>query len=214
MANNPGTAVRPRARSARLWLLVRYRLTPWWLRVVVLWTLSRVVTTWMMLVFAAWQGPNQWTGAHPDYLQFAQFWDSGWYHTIATTGYPAVLPFIDGHVAANAWAFMPGYPFLVRALMEVTALPWEPVSVFVSIKLERQRSDELDRFGEAIAEWPEVMECYLMTGQFDYLLRVVCADLAAYEIFLREKLTRVEGVGSIESSFSLAQVKYSRALPI
>ena len=89
-----------------------------------------------------------------------------------------------------------------------------PVSVFVSIKLERQRSDELDRFGEAIAEWPEVMECYLMTGQFDYLLRVVCADLAAYEIFLREKLTRVEGVGSIESSFSLAQVKYSRALPI
>ncbi|HXD60380.1 MAG TPA: hypothetical protein VN619_00490 [Lacisediminihabitans sp.] len=133
MANNPGTAVRPRARSARLWLLVRYRLTPWWLRVVVLWTLSRVVTTWMMLVFAAWQGPNQWTGAHPDYLQFAQFWDSGWYHTIATTGYPAVLPFIDGHVAANAWAFMPGYPFLVRALMEVTALPWEPMSVFVSL---------------------------------------------------------------------------------
>jgi Lrp/AsnC family leucine-responsive transcriptional regulator len=53
-----------------------------------------------------------------------------------------------------------------------------------------------------------------MTGQFDYLLRVVCADLAAYEIFLREKLTRVEGVSSIESSFSLAQVKYSRALPI
>ena len=89
-----------------------------------------------------------------------------------------------------------------------------PVSVFVSIKLERQRSDELDRFGDAIADWPEVMECYLMTGQFDYLLRVVCADLAAYEIFLREKLTRVDGVGSIESSFSLAQVKYSRALPI
>ena len=89
-----------------------------------------------------------------------------------------------------------------------------PVSVFVSIKLERQRSNELDRFGDAISDWPEVMECYLMTGQFDYLLRVVCADLAAYEIFLREKLTRVEGVSSIESSFSLAQVKYSRALPI
>ena len=50
----------------------------------------------------------------------------------------------------------------------------------------------------AIAAWPEVMECYLMTGQFDYLLRVVCADLAAYEAFLREKLTQVEGVSSIE----------------
>ncbi len=89
-----------------------------------------------------------------------------------------------------------------------------PVSVFISIKLERQRAQELDRFGEAIGHWPEVMECYLMTGQFDYLLRVVCADLAEYEAFLREKLTQVEGVRSIESSFALGQVKYSRVLPI
>jgi Lrp/AsnC family leucine-responsive transcriptional regulator len=89
-----------------------------------------------------------------------------------------------------------------------------PVSVFISIKLERQRAEELDRFGEAIAQWPEVMECYLMTGQFDYLLRVVCADLAEYEAFLREKLTQVDGVRSIESSFALGQVKYSRVLPI
>ena len=89
-----------------------------------------------------------------------------------------------------------------------------PVSVFISIKLERQRAAQLDRFGEAIAGWPEVMECYLMTGQFDFLLRVVCADLAAYEAFLREKLTQVDGVSSIESSFALGQVKYSRVLPI
>jgi Lrp/AsnC family leucine-responsive transcriptional regulator len=89
-----------------------------------------------------------------------------------------------------------------------------PVSVFISIKLERQRAEELDRFGSAIAAWPEVMECYLMTGQFDFLLRVVCADLAAYEQFLRQKLTQVVGVSSIESSFSLGQVKYSRVLPI
>lgn len=89
-----------------------------------------------------------------------------------------------------------------------------PVSVFVSIKLERQRSHELDAFGAAISLWPEVMECYLMTGQFDFLLRVVCADLEAYETFLRGKLTQVEGVASIESSFSLGQVKYSRVLPL
>lgn len=89
-----------------------------------------------------------------------------------------------------------------------------PVSVFISIKLERQRSKELDRFAAAIGAWPEVMECYLMTGQFDFLLRVVCADLAAYEGFLRERLTQLDGVGSIESSFSLAQIKYSRVLPI
>ncbi|QDZ10965.1 Lrp/AsnC family transcriptional regulator [Devosia ginsengisoli] len=89
-----------------------------------------------------------------------------------------------------------------------------PVSVFISIRLERQRSHELDAFGAAISRWPEVMECYLMTGQFDFLLRVVCADLGAYEQFLRERLTQVEGVASIESSFSLGQVKYSRVLPL
>ena len=102
----------------------------------------------------------------------------------------------------------------VQAIADSVGLSGLPVSVFVSIKLERQRASQLDRFGDAIAGWPEVMECYLMTGQFDFLLRVVCADLAAYEAFLREKLTQVEGVGSIESSFALGQVKYSRVLPI
>lgn len=89
-----------------------------------------------------------------------------------------------------------------------------PVSVFISIKLERQRARELDALAEAIGRWPEVMEAYLMTGQFDFLLRVVCADLEAYEHFLREKLTQIEGVASIESSFSLGTVKVSRALPL
>ena len=89
-----------------------------------------------------------------------------------------------------------------------------PVSVFVSIKLERQREESLERFEKAVRECPEVVECYLMTGQRDYLLRVVAEDLAAYERFLKQTLTRVEGVASIESSFALAQVKYSNALPI
>ncbi|WP_084587778.1 MULTISPECIES: Lrp/AsnC family transcriptional regulator [Devosia] len=89
-----------------------------------------------------------------------------------------------------------------------------PVSVFISIKLERQRARELDAFAAAISRWPEVMDAYLMTGQFDFLLRVVCADLETYEHFLREKLTQVEGVASIESSFSLGTVKVGRALPL
>lgn len=89
-----------------------------------------------------------------------------------------------------------------------------PISVFVSIRLERQRAEELDRFAVAIRDWPEVMECYLMTGQRDYLMRVVCADLSSYETFLRDRLTKLEGVGLIESSFSLGQVKYSRVLPL
>ena len=89
-----------------------------------------------------------------------------------------------------------------------------PVSVFVSVKLDRQREEDLDRFAKAISGWREVLECYLMTGPRDYLLRVVVADLSAYERFLKEKLTRLDGVSSIESSFALDQVKYSTALPV
>jgi Lrp/AsnC family leucine-responsive transcriptional regulator len=89
-----------------------------------------------------------------------------------------------------------------------------PVSVFISIKLERQREEDLDRFAAAVARWPEVMECYLMTGQRDYLLRVVCADLPAYERFLKDKLTKHDGLASIESSFALTQVKHTNVLPI
>ncbi|WP_371347698.1 Lrp/AsnC family transcriptional regulator [Ancylobacter sp. IITR112] len=89
-----------------------------------------------------------------------------------------------------------------------------PVSVFASIKLERQREDELDRFAKAIARWPEIVECYLMTGQRDYLLRIVVKDLPAYEAFLKRTLTRLDGVASIESSFALSQVKHAQALPV
>lgn len=89
-----------------------------------------------------------------------------------------------------------------------------PVSVFASIRLERQREDELDRFAKAIARWPEIVECYLMTGQRDYLLRIVVKDLPAYEAFLKRTLTRLDGVASIESSFALSQVKHAQALPL
>jgi Lrp/AsnC family transcriptional regulator, leucine-responsive regulatory protein len=89
-----------------------------------------------------------------------------------------------------------------------------PVSVFISIKLESQRVEALERFKKAIAKWPEVLECYLMTGPRDYLMRIVVADLAAYEQFLKQKLTRIDGVSSIESSFALEQTKYSHTLPI
>ena len=84
-----------------------------------------------------------------------------------------------------------------------------PVNVFASVKLERQREEELDTFSQAIAKWPEVADCYLMTGQRDYLLRIVVRDLEAYERFLKEKLTRLTCIASIESSFALGEVKRS-----
>lgn len=88
------------------------------------------------------------------------------------------------------------------------------VSIFISVTLERQVERALEEFEANIRSWPEVMECYLMTGDSDYLLRVVTSDLAAYERFLLDKLTRVPGVASIKSSFALKQVAYRTALPV
>ena len=89
-----------------------------------------------------------------------------------------------------------------------------PVSVFVSIKLDRQHEEGMARFEAAVRRCPEVMECYLMTGPRDYLLRVVARDLSDYERFVKETLTRIEGIANIESSFALGQVKQSARLPI
>jgi Lrp/AsnC family transcriptional regulator, leucine-responsive regulatory protein len=89
-----------------------------------------------------------------------------------------------------------------------------PISAFASIKLERQREEDLDRFALAVARWPEVVDCYLMTGQRDYLMRIVVRDLEAYERFIKDKLTRLDGVASIETSFALDQVKRSEVLPL
>ncbi len=89
-----------------------------------------------------------------------------------------------------------------------------PVSVFVHVSLEKQVERALEVFEAAIRQRPEVMECYLMTGEADYLLRVVVADIAAYQRFLMDHLTRVPGVASIKSGFALKQVQYRTALPL
>ena len=102
-----------------------------------------------------------------------------------------------------------GYATLVDA--EAVGLP---VSIFVNVSLEKQIETALETFETEIRARPEVMECYLMTGDADYLLRVVTSDLSAYERFLLDHLTRIPGVKSIKSSFALKQVAYCTALPI
>ena len=89
-----------------------------------------------------------------------------------------------------------------------------PVSVFIQVSLEKQVESALEIFENAILQRPEVMECYLMTGDADYMLRVVVADLEAYERFLMDHLTRVPAVANIRSSFALKQVAYRTALPV
>jgi DNA-binding Lrp family transcriptional regulator len=88
------------------------------------------------------------------------------------------------------------------------------VSVFIQVTLEKQIEAALETFERAISDRPEVMECYLMTGDADYLLRVVVPDLQALEHFILRFLSRVPGVGNIKSSFALKQVKYQTALPL
>ncbi|PXA70939.1 hypothetical protein CTB96_06745 [Cryobacterium arcticum] len=112
----------------------RYRLVPWWGKVGVIWVLSRLVTTALVLVLASVQGQNAWTAAKPGYADFANMWDGRWYNIVAVSGYPAVLPItLDGHIGENAWAFMPGYPAVVRLLMVISGAPWAPTAVFVSL---------------------------------------------------------------------------------
>lgn len=100
-----------------------------------------------------------------------------------------------------------------KALLDADQLGW-PVSVFIEIRLERQVTDDLQVFEKAIDEFPEVMECYLMTGTSDYLLRVVSKDLKSLQEFITERLASIPNIANIQSSIALKQVKYKTALPI
>ncbi len=85
--------------------------------------------------------------------------------------------------------------------------------VFVQVTLERQVEEALRNFEAKMNAIPEVMECYLMTGDSDYLVRLVVPDLAGLERFILHELTTIPGVANIKSSFALKQVKYKTALP-
>lgn len=88
------------------------------------------------------------------------------------------------------------------------------VSVFIQVTLEKQAEKQLGSFEAAIQKRPEVMECYFMTGDSDYLLRVVVPDIQALEGFIVDHLTKIPGIANIRSSFALKQVKYQTALPL
>ncbi len=88
-----------------------------------------------------------------------------------------------------------------------------PINVFVSVRLTRQSEDAMAEFETAIADWDEILDCFLMTGTRDYQLRVVAASLEAYEQFLKTRLTRLPCVGGIETSFALGIVKKTPVFP-
>jgi DNA-binding Lrp family transcriptional regulator len=89
-----------------------------------------------------------------------------------------------------------------------------PSDVFVQISLHRQQGEDLEKFEAAVRDVPEVMECYLMTGDADYLLRVVASDAADFERIHTRILTRLPGVARVRSSFSLRTVVKKSEVPI
>ena len=84
-------------------------------------------------------------------------------------------------------------------------------SVFISVRLDRQIDDRLVAFEAEVRRCPEVVDCWLMTGSFDYLLRVAVRDLEEFESFLTRRLTKLPGVASLESSIPIRRVKYQPA---
>lgn len=88
-----------------------------------------------------------------------------------------------------------------------------PITVFIRIKLERHSDDTVQAFERAIMQMPKVMDCWLMTGRSDYMLRVIAADLDDYEQFVRRDLQRVPGVAGIDTSFAYGRVKQAQVLP-
>ena len=87
-------------------------------------------------------------------------------------------------------------------------------TVFVHIALRREEQSELAAFEQAVQRIPEIMECYLMTGEFDYILKLVVADMADFERLHNEALTRLPGVSRINSSIAIRAIRKTTEIPL
>jgi Lrp/AsnC family transcriptional regulator len=88
------------------------------------------------------------------------------------------------------------------------------VSIFVFVRLERHASEMLDAFEKAVRDVPEILQCYSMSGEFDYVLRVVVASVRDYERTVKGKILKLPHVGHINSNFALSEIKNTTILPI
>jgi len=88
------------------------------------------------------------------------------------------------------------------------------VSVFVHLKTQRHDDAWLKSFAERVTAFDEVMECYRMAGEWDYLLRVVAKDIAAFDCFYKKLISGVEGLSDVSSSFAMEEIKYTTQLPL
>lgn len=88
------------------------------------------------------------------------------------------------------------------------------VNVFVNVTLRRHQENAMLRFEEAVQDVPEIVECYVVSGGTDYLLRVVAKDVASYEDIVKHTLVHLPEVGNLNSTIALRQVKYTTAYPL
>jgi Lrp/AsnC family transcriptional regulator len=88
------------------------------------------------------------------------------------------------------------------------------VDVFVAIRAGQHTAEWLDQFARAVSALPEVMEIYRMSGDIDYLMRVVVPDIAAYDAFYKRLIASVDNIADISSSFAMERIKYTTALPL
>jgi Lrp/AsnC family leucine-responsive transcriptional regulator len=99
------------------------------------------------------------------------------------------------------------------ALVDPSAVG-QGLQAVVQVRLDRQTVDSVTRFEKEILRYPQVLECYLVAGDWDYVLRVVARDLDDFREFCVNRLAKIAGVGNVKSSISMKQVKYSTALPL
>lgn len=113
----------------------------------------------------------------------------------------------------KAWLVARSLPSIIiggyTALVDPAAFGWNMVAI-ATIRLGRQNEDEIVMFEEAIRGWDEVLECHLVTGSRDYVLKVVTESLERYERFIKEKIARLKCVASIETSFVMNTIKERR----
>lgn len=88
------------------------------------------------------------------------------------------------------------------------------VTVLAMINLALHQERPIEQFRKAVSEIPEVQECYHVSGDFDFLLKIVVRDIKAYETLIRERISRIRGVQKITSSFVLGVTKHSRSIPV
>lgn len=106
-----------------------------------------------------------------------------------------------------------GYIIGYTALLDPEKLGY-PITVWAMMSLTLHQDQPVEKFRESVMLIPEVVECYNVSGEFDFLLKILVADIAAYEALMREKLSRLEGVRQLKSSFVLGVTKHSTHIPL